>query len=198
MLHALPDTFRTFFAVELTDELKAQVQETQHALSRARINLRWVRPENMHLTLLFVGDVTRQQGEALLSAMDEAVASAGPAFELTFAGLGAFPRLEQASVLWAGVVAGEAPLQRLHAQVRELTERAACPCDTRDYTPHLTLGRARDRRGLRLKLAQELIDRELGSMPVTRVALMRSELTPGGPEYTTMGTMRLTQAREDS
>ena len=180
---------RLFVAVELPEHVRSALGAS---LERLRSSLggayRWVRPEAVHLTLRFLGDVEAERVPELTSALGAAV---GPldAFELRLDGTGVFPNARAPSVVWAGLGGESAALVRLVAAVGTATAGVGEPAESRPYVPHLTLGRVRNRLG---RPEAEALAASLrgvtyeGTSPfqVDGVSLMRSEIGPGGARYT--------------
>ena len=172
---------RTFIAIELPDAIKAVLHELIGRLSKSGARAAWVRPEQMHLTLRFLGEITPADAlriEELLALRYERVKP----FELHVRGAGAFPNIHRPSVVWAGIIGGEA----LDA-VQMIAEEEACalglPRERRPFKPHLTLARIKEaEQGKRLAsfLSRER-DFDGGAFQVAGVSLFSSELTPQGP-----------------
>lgn len=151
----------------------------------------WVKASNLHLTLKFLGDVEEQRIEAIATSLTKAAAQVD-AFDLTIGGFGAFPTRARPRVIWVG-----ANGPRLHALVESIEsalEPLGFPRETRPFAGHITLGRVRARstRGLSCHTGAE---GHHGATRVTRIVLMRSQLTPGGASYTELGVFSLAPPR---
>jgi 2'-5' RNA ligase len=191
------EQIRTFVAIELTDDLLKSLSRLQERLERQTPHgaVRWVRPEGVHLTLKFLGDVPTTR----VPRIAEAVASAcrgGAPFSFDVAGLGCFPNPSRPRVLWVGVEEPTGALARLHkALERELAGIGFAP-ERRPFKPHLTLGRVRrkvnrsDRGRLGALVAESDVGR-LGGMTVASVSLIRSDLRPTGAVYTELARATL-------
>ncbi len=159
-------------------------------------DFKWVRPEQFHLTLQFLGNLEPGVVEAVGAAMREA-AEDRPAFGLRLSGLGAFPDWKRPRVIWIGADEGGPALseitQALGAALRG--KNVPLPEEGREFTPHLTLGRMRGPSGLgRLKAQVErLAERDLGipKLTVERLLLIESRLSAPGPSYTVLREARL-------
>jgi len=180
---------RTFIAVELARGVKERLVELQEELGRTAGNVKWVAPENMHLTLLFLGDVEELEVVSICRVVQERSGRHVP-FTFDAEGIGAFPNSRRPKILWVGITDGVKPLRALHADLEEgLLELGCYRREERAYTPHLTLGRIRhDESGeawgpVLLKHA----DWHGGSSPVDEVVVMSSEQRRDGPEYSVMG-----------
>jgi len=188
---------RSFIAVELTDAVRqalAGVQCDLKAQAPPRA-VRWTRPDSIHLTLQFLGDILPDQVEAVAGALRVACAGRGPfAFEL--AGAGVFPNLNRPRVVWVGVVEPSGALAALQQRVAQALAPLGFSPEERAFTPHLTIGRAARDAGPRdLAALGALIARagvgSLGRVAVDHVNLMRSDLKPEGAVYTPLAIVPL-------
>lgn len=182
---------RLFVAIDLPPAWREYLAARARDIERlAPGYARWVAPELLHLTVVFLGEQPAER----LAVIQEAVASAAaavPAFTLALGGLGAFgtpaPR-----VLWVEARPSGNGLQRLHAALQRELEARAVPFDVKPLVPHLTLGRARRDastaagRALAERLPRLALPPPPQPFRVAEVALMRSELSPRGPRYTSL------------
>lgn len=161
------------------------------AFANSGADLKLTKPENLHFTLAFIGDVPDDATPALGAALARATKGTAP-FRLTLAGTGAFPNDKRPRVLWAGTQGGE-PLVALARRVQDELKTAGHPTDDKPFKAHVTLGRTRSPRGID-GLKRELKthhDTPLGECEVNAVTLYRSTLTPQGPVYETVHTQPL-------
>ena len=176
---------RLFVAVELPDAVKIELDRLVQALKAADTGgLRPVRPEGIHLTLKFLGDVESERVDAVAEALSISAAQHSP-FRLELGQAGAFPNLRRPRVLWVGVDGDMEALASLQADVEGELENAGFARDNRDFHPHLTLARVRDgsRPASVRRAAELLIDTSFArgaDIPVESVSLMRTELRPDG------------------
>jgi RNA 2',3'-cyclic 3'-phosphodiesterase len=161
-------------------------------LTRIARGVAWVATDNVHLTLKFLGQVDVARLGEVRDALDRAVSAARP-FDLSVHGLGGFPTAARPRVIWAGVGDGVAPLADLAARVDAALERVGFEREARPFSPHLTLGRVREpRRDPRLEAAiVEGGGERFGTLHVTRVSLMRSDLSPRGARYAVLASHEL-------
>jgi 2'-5' RNA ligase len=131
---------RLFVAINLPPPLRQGVWDAAEPLRRANFPVRWVRPEALHLTLKFLGEVDLSREADLLAALKQAAMGIKP-FVLHLEGFGVFPSLGRPRVVWAGCH-GPAPLELLQHGVERETEPLGFPVEGRPFQPHLTLGRA--------------------------------------------------------
>jgi 2'-5' RNA ligase len=164
-------------AAALVDELRRRAERLDPS---ARIT--WIPRERMHLTVRFIGNVDDALAAGVQTALLPPIA--GPCFDLSLGGVGAFPPSGRPQVLWAGISAG---LDRLQSIERDVTRRLAgvgVPADERGYNPHLTLARVRERTRLRSQaLFAGLEPTALGTTRVQAITLYESRLSPKGPTY---------------
>lgn len=174
---------RLFVALELSPEVHAAVRGVVERLRGSEADVRWVRPQGMHLTLKFIGEVPAEK----LPAVREALAGvkSDSAVRLAFRSLGYFPNPRRPRVLWIGVEASP-NLAPLAAQVEAALEPLGIAAEKRAYVPHLTLGRFRSERRLaRLQeVIAELPSTDCGGFETRTLALFQSKLAPQGAEYT--------------
>ncbi|GGL29933.1 RNA 2',3'-cyclic phosphodiesterase [Halarchaeum grantii] len=177
---------RLFVSVDLPESLVDPVRDLQSAFADAD-GLDPVDPANAHVTLKFLGDLTDEEYEDAVAALERGVEAAGVGpFEASFEGLGVFPSMEYISVVWLGVGAGADHLTALHdAFEREYAALGVEP-DDHEFTPHVTLGRLRHAGG-KGRVREVVRERtpDVGAMRVGEVRLTESTLTHDGPEYET-------------
>jgi 2'-5' RNA ligase len=146
--------------------------------------VKWVAPESIHLTLHFLGAVLEERVGGIEAAVAEAAAGARALF-LEVKGAGGFPNARRPRVLWAGVVGDVQPLAALVVDLGRRLAPLGFPAEDRPFSPHLTLGRARDSRGaagLAGGLAK-LSAQEGVSWRAADICLIRSVLSPAGAKY---------------
>ena len=176
-------TIRAFIAIRLTQPVEHALADIAHtlALTVPSGGVRWVRTEQIHLTLRFLGDTPTAKLDAIGKAMDAAVSGALP-FSLHLSGVGAFPDRRRPRVIWAGL---DGEVNRLHALKSALDAQLTLlglPPEDKPFRAHLTLGRVKDQRaveGLEWSVAVPSIE-----LPVTAIYLIESQLRPDGPVYT--------------
>jgi RNA 2',3'-cyclic 3'-phosphodiesterase len=189
---------RLFVALEIPravrDNLAALINKLRAAdASPSKNKARWVRPENLHVTLKFIGNVDAGNLDAIRAALAEVCS--GSAVELHFRGLGFFPNERRPHVLWAGIEASP-NLATLAAEIDARLEKLGIPSETREYSPHLTLARF-DPPGISEKLraaVQENAAREFGAARSGEFHLFESKTRPTGAEYTRLSSFSFAKA----
>ncbi len=176
---------RLFIAIEIPAEVRAALAALIREFRAVAPQAKWVRPENMHITLKFLGETE----SAKLSAIREAFHSvrSSQAVALRFLGLGFFPNEKRAKVFWAGMESS-ANLLEIAADIDQSMHKLGFPLENRPFTPHLTLARF-EPSGIPANLfaaAEARSSREFGSFSAREFHLIESKLKPAGAEYTTL------------
>ena len=154
-------------------------------------DVRWTRPDNIHLTLKFLGDI--EEGKAdIIAERIEAICKGRLAFKLSVSGTGVFPNSRSPRVLWAGIELND-EIIAFQKGIEEAMASLGFEPEKRRFSPHLTLGRFRSSRAKQALLDKLDSAREniFGIMDVNSVLLMRSDLGPGGAKYTIIATINL-------
>jgi len=189
---------RSFIAILLDDGLREAVAVTIERLRPLCGAVAWVPPRNLHVTLQFLGDQSEERLAEAEAALVDAAAGSVPV-DVTFHGIGAFPGLERPRILWVGMVQGALEARALQARVANALTSRGFVREERPWHPHLTIGRVFDQRrwrrevdlSLRRALAQ-LATTSFGTMRLGEVALMGSDLSPGGARYSIRRTVQVT------
>lgn len=174
---------RAFIAVELDPEIKKTLQAFVTVLRSTRGEVRWVRPDGLHLTLKFLGEIDEARAHRVGTVLADLAGRHGP-FPLGFRGTGVFPGERDPRVFWVGASAGPG-LAVFQEELDGLLEPEGFERERREFKPHLTLGRVKGPGRIREVMA-ELDKRRgetFGEMTAHRVALFESRLRPEGPEY---------------
>ena len=182
---------RLFVAFDLPGEVRQALGELIAQLRPLCPAARWVRPEAMHLTLKFLGDVDDQAGGRQLDSIRAALAAVHPSapVEMQFRGVGFFPDARGPRVVWCGI--GSSPnLAPLAADISLALEPLGFPPEDRAFVAHLTLARLDASRGWAklVRAAEELKSRACGSARETEFHLFESILRPSGAEYRKLQT----------
>ncbi len=183
---------RTFIAIEIPGEIKGRLTELQRGLRNSGVDASWPRPEGIHLTLKFLGEVPEAKLPEIMGILRSAAQGTG-VFRLEAAGAGAFPNAKAARVVWVGLSGDVDKLNRLQDAVEKAMADIGFAREDRKFTPHLTLGRIKYIRSREawLKALDGIKDAKLAVFDVNAVSLMKSELNRSGAVYTEMGRVEL-------
>jgi 2'-5' RNA ligase len=188
-------TIRAFIAIDLPAEAKDALREVSAALGglvpRGAVGtaaVRWVRPEQMHLTLRFLGDTPDERLPAILAALDGVAGRHAP-FALRLSGVGCFPNARRPRVVWVGLAGEEAALLALKTDLDAALTPLGWPPEDKPFRAHLTLGRVKDEHAA----ANATWAADVPPLPVPAAALhlIQSDLRPDGPVYTILHTAQL-------
>jgi 2'-5' RNA ligase len=187
---------RSFVALEVPAGIQIALANSTDSLRQAlpRPLVRWVESKNVHLTILFLGDVSPSRLEQLADALRENASTHEP-FDLSVRGLGAFPDARKARVIWIGL---DAPpgFSTLVRGVQSTAAKLGFALEERPLSPHLTIGRvgqhatATDLQHVRTALEATSIGL-VGTFRVEALQVFKSELKPGGPVYTKLYSLPL-------
>jgi 2'-5' RNA ligase len=189
---------RTFIAVEIGKAIRDKAIALQEVLARTGADVKWVEPANLHITLLFLGEVNDRDLPDICRSVANCCREI-PLFTMRVSGVGAFPSARRPRTLWVGIAEGAQELLALHDALEPpLLELGCYRREDRPYTPHLTLGRVKgDRPDDRL--ASALAGQagwQGGETTVREVLVLSSELTPDGPIYTVLSRAKLADGAE--
>lgn len=182
----ISNTWRVFIAIELPTALRRKLKEHIDRLRTAVPHVRasWVRDENLHLTLKFLGDTPVAKVEALAQAAQRAATTHSP-FEIIVGGCGAFPPKGQPRVLWVGLEDPSGQLALLRTALENECADVGFPREERPFRPHLTIARIRkphDSRRLAAAHKEMVFDGE--TVRVSELAVIRSEVRSEGSRHT--------------
>jgi 2'-5' RNA ligase len=184
---------RTFIAVDLGKSIRDRLVSLQERLAQSGAPVKWVELENLHVTLLFLGEVEDRDVPAVCRAVADVCREHTP-FPLTVEAAGSFPNARRPRVLWAGIGEGSQELCALHdALETPLLDLGCYRREERRYTPHITIGRVKTERPsdtLAAALARNA-SWKAGETLIREIQVMSSELTPEGPIYTVLSRAKL-------
>lgn len=182
----MSQSVRAFLAFEIEDrDIKKKLTDMQTLAEKTGADLKLVEPENIHMTIRFLGDITLNICDKVFEEMK---AISFKPFPVYLTGLGVFPSLSYPRVLWAGIAQGAGQLQNIFSQIEPKLQGLGFAPDPKGFNPHLTIARVRSARN-KMQLAEfvRLNEKyEFGSVVAECLRLKRSELTPRGPIYSTL------------
>ena len=180
----MSQTVRSFIAIELPAAVISLLDNVQQELKVLRLKARWVRPQNIHLTLKFLGNIVSGEIEKIGRAMVDAAGDSAP-FTLTIGGIGFFPDIKRPRVIWVGLDGAKPALFKLQRNLADRLAIAGFPKEKRSFKAHLTLGRIRQ--AVNPNIVDQAIQgySDLGDLKFTanRIILFKSDLKPTGAVY---------------
>jgi 2'-5' RNA ligase len=192
----LPVSIRSFIAIELPQEVRDGLRGLREQLQAdfPKESLRWVPLEQIHLTLMFLGDILSDSLREMEPALGRICGACAP-LRLRIEGLGCFPNSARPKVIWLGLGGDLEPLQALQTQIGQATQQWCKRAEERSFHPHLTIARLRD---VRPRIARQVgltVNNtsfgSLGEWTAEAVSLMRSTLSPQGATHTLLSSMSL-------
>jgi 2'-5' RNA ligase len=179
-------TIRAFFSFDIEDQaIIRRLTQVQNRLLSSGADLKSVKPQNIHLTIRFLGDISPAMVDSIYEEMKQLPFSP---FTVELNGLGAFPKLTYPRVVWAGITKGADELKDVFGQLEPRLRGLGFKPDNKGFSPHLTIARVRTGRNKTelVKRIQELENYEFGAVKATCLRLKKSDLTPRGPIYSTL------------
>jgi 2'-5' RNA ligase len=186
----MPETIRSFVAFDIDNELVVRrLSEVQGMLVNTGADLKLVKPQNIHVTMRFLGNISLPRVDLIHEEMKQITF---PSFNIELRGLGAFPSLRYARVVWAGIRKGANELANVFDQLEPRLRRLGFKPDPKGFSPHLTIARVRTGRHKPelVGCVEDLADYEFGVIKADALRLKKSVLTPKGPIYTTLREVR--------
>jgi 2'-5' RNA ligase len=179
---------RLFVAIEIAFDIREKIEAYISKLKPALHNARWVRPEGLHITLKFLGNVADERHVEIEREVSKIMA---PKFSLTVHDVGVFPNTKSPRVLWAGLKAGP-ELEALAQHVDEAMTRLGFAPEKRAFTPHVTLARFNERQNKSdLAFLTSELQPDFGTMTATEFHLYESKLSPQGSRYSKLASFSL-------
>lgn len=182
---------RCFIAIHIGKPIKTQISDLIFDLKKHDADIKWVKPDGMHITLKFLGNTQDSKILKIKDALVHAVSSFDPFF-ITISGIGAFPDVKRPRVLWVGVKNMDS-LEKLHTEIEARMSQLGYTKEKRSFHPHITLGRVRSQRGVKTVIRKLGLSRdiEFGDSYIDKLKLMKSVLKPAGAEYTCLHAISL-------
>jgi len=183
---------RSFLAIELPKTIREKIREVQGSLKSSHADVRWVNPENIHLTLKFFGNIEESRVESIVKSIEEPTRTTPP-FTLRVRGTGAFPHLKNPRVIWMGLLDEGGSLVLFQKRLENELEKIGFELEHRPFQAHLTLGRMKSSRGKDELIGriETYIEGNFGDFQVEHLVLFKSDLRPSGPVYTPLRTLAL-------
>ncbi|MDH4231236.1 MAG: RNA 2',3'-cyclic phosphodiesterase [Nitrospirota bacterium] len=174
---------RCFIAIEIPEGIRGHLSDIANILMKSGADVKWVSPENIHLTLQFLGITEEALIPKIKEALDKILAPYLP-FYIKILDVGCFPDGRRPRVVWLGVEESQ-PLRNLYKDIADAMEKLGYKKEEREFTPHVTIGRVKSNRNI-LALARKLEEVRsvrFSDFEVRNITLMKSELKPSGAKY---------------
>lgn len=177
---------RCFIAIDITEDIRRDLNEIIDRLKKYDTDVKWVPVENIHITLKFLGNTPEKLLPKIKEKLFNIVLSYKP-FYITIYGTGVFPNRKYPRVIWIGVDDSET-LKRLYLDIENTMVSLGFKKENKKYNPHLTIGRVHSQRGIMnlINVLDTLKDKNFGNIHIKQIKLMKSELKPQGAIYSSL------------
>ena len=188
----MPETIRSFIAIELNEAIRSALANTQCRLKKLDCYIKWVNPENMHITLKFLGNIEIKTLNAIKEIIKKTTSNTCTIpFELTQIGI--FPNTESPRIIWSGI---NEPAGMLKVQSDSLNEKLAelgIPKEKKEFNPHITIGRVKSNKNIRkfIKILKEPLITPGIKQSASHITLFKSTLTPMGARYEVLTKIKI-------
>lgn len=175
---------RIFFGIKFDDSAHDAVESALKPFKKIGTPIKWVKTENIHLTLKFIGEVPQEKYTRIEEVLTESDFNVG-AFDLEVAGFGKFGRGRELNILWTGI-GKNAQLEDLYHRIEEALEKIGIKKEKRPFKPHVTVGRNKKNYNFKpiFELLEQNADVSINKLKVTAFQIFKSELFSTGPVYT--------------
>jgi 2'-5' RNA ligase len=179
-------------AIELPKTIVKKIEEVQRDLKTSHADVKWVYPENIHLTLKFFGNIEESRVDPILQSIGGLIQRTSP-FSMKVQGIGAFPHSKNPRVIWMGLIDGKEVLATIQKELEGTLAKSGFEAEDRPFQPHLTIGRVKTSRGKDdlIGKMEKHREEEFGDFAVEEIVLFKSDLMPSGPVYTALKKLRL-------
>ena len=183
---------RTFLGIGLPDGVRDAVASATARLRGLQAPVSWTAPGNLHITLIFLGEIDPGQVPVIENAARAVASGSGP-FSLTAEGVGAFPGTRYPRILWVGILEPLELVRQLQQNIQDALSGAGFPPEDRPFHPHITVGRVRGALppAWGERFIGEFSGRRFGVVPVSSFTLYESRPGPGGAVYIPLSDFRL-------
>ena len=174
---------RSFIAVKISTGQRQKIADLIGDLRASEARVKWVRPENMHVTLKFLGEVDERNLPEIFDSFEKSLTN-DQAFAFNIQNIGCFPNIRRPRVIWVGIERGKDELKVLAKKVDNLMSEFGFEREKRGFSPHLTIGRVKDTRGIESVTGRfDGIDFNTESCVIDEVVFFQSILRREGPTY---------------
>jgi len=186
---------RAFIAIELPKAIRDSLTRLEERLKKSGAQVKWVEPQNIHLTLKFLGEVDQQKLEKITEAI-KCTACDKKTFHLRVSSVGAFPKINFPRIIWVGIDKGDNETKEIAEELEEKLAELGIPKENRPFSSHITIGRTKSTLNKEeliqeLTAAEDILKTENLEFNVERITLFQSTLTPSGPVYKPLKTADL-------
>jgi len=182
---------RTFIAIGVPKNIKNQIAVYEELIKKEKTKISWVKPDNIHITLKFLGEVEENKISEIYEALKKCVSNQKP-FDIEVMGTGGFPNLNRPRVIWVGLKKGSDELKNLAKSIDNELEKLGFRKEKRGFSPHLTIGRVKSIYNIHefVKMMNS-VEFKGDTFTADEILIMESDLKPTGAVYTKLCTVKL-------
>ncbi|MDP8254025.1 MAG: RNA 2',3'-cyclic phosphodiesterase [Candidatus Kaelpia aquatica] len=185
---------RTFIAIEIDDKTRTIISNIQNSFKKSKADIRLIAPDNIHITLIFIGNIEATKVDEIRKELQNLISST-KVFKILPKDIGCFPNTKNPKILWIGIKDGAEKLIELNKKIKLLLDGCKITTDDRDFHPHITIGRVKSSNNIDALKATLLnfSEQSFQQIAVERISLIKSNLTPAGPQYKTITRWELSK-----
>jgi RNA 2',3'-cyclic 3'-phosphodiesterase len=189
---------RTFIAIELPPQVKNKLSELQTRLAKSNADVKWVKPENIHLTLKFLGEIDEDKSVKIAGIIQNIISSLKQ-FTIQLSSLGAFPKVEFPRVIWVAINKGDKEVKMIAKELEDNLDKLGDSKEERPFSTHITIGRVRsplnkDKLIKALKESENYLAGDNIEFCAAKITLFKSTLGQTGPTYEVLKEVNITTA----
>jgi len=188
-LHEI-EKIRSFIAIEISESVRKKIADLQEELKKHKERISWTKPDNIHLTLKFLGDIEESKTKSIGESLTIATKELQP-FNFFVKELGVFPNFRRPRVLWVGINNPGNELNNIHSKIEQQLNQLGFQKEKKRFNPHLTIGRVKS------QVSDQFIERfktvkfDGNEVKVAEIIFMKSQIHPKGAIYTPLRKIRL-------
>lgn len=177
---------RSFIAIDIEKkDVVEKIVNIEQLLKKSGAILKLVEPENLHITIRFLGEIDEKDVPILKATIEKNVAQFNP-FVISLKGIGAFPTKKNPRVVWIGVEKNRDMVIQIAKKINTDLDKMGFRIDKHEFHPHVTIARVKRFNSTLKSIIQQNKEIEIGDIIVRKVKIKKSTLTPQGPIYTTL------------
>lgn len=189
---------RAFIAVPINNSLNTRLADIQAELKTCDADIRWVAPDNIHMTLVFLGDTFESKADSINAELEKLLSGVS-ACVMEAKGVGFFGKPASPRIIWAGLHGDIGQMRLIQQKAFHAARNTGCMPDDKPFSPHFTLGRVKSKRNAKtlVEMIKKKKDACFGKIIVQNILFMKSDLTPDGPKYSVLHKIILENNGED-